>query len=92
MGGNGNGSISDIVEGLIGRWRVVLLAVVGLLVVVSVIQTYIRTRSWVPTIGVIIIGAAAVWGVSSVEDIQNRVETEVNQAPNFREGQGQPGG
>jgi hypothetical protein len=61
-----DGSISDTVEGLVERWRVLLLAVVGLLVVVSVIQTYIRTRSWVPSLGVILIGATALWGVSQV--------------------------
>jgi uncharacterized membrane protein len=79
-------SISQTVENLVARWREVLLAVIGLLVVVSVIQTYIRTRSWVPTIGVILVGAVAMWGVSRVEDIQGRVQTEIDQAPNYREG------
>jgi hypothetical protein len=83
-----DGSISDTAEGLIERWRVLLLAVVGLLVVVSVIQTYIRTRSWVPTIGVILVGATALWGVSRVDQIQSKVETEINDATNYREGNG----
>ena len=83
-----DGSISDTVEGLVERWRVLLLAVVGLLVVVSVIQTYIRTRSWVPSLGVILIGATALWGVSRVDQIQAKVDTEINDADNFREGTG----
>jgi hypothetical protein len=83
-----DGSISDTVEGLVERWKVVLLAVVGLLVVVSVIQTYIRTRSWVPSIGVILVGAVAMWGVSRVDQIQAKVQTEIDDADNFREGTG----
>jgi hypothetical protein len=83
-----DGSISDTVVGLVERWKAVLLAVVGLLVVVSVIQTYIRTRSWVPSIGVILVGAVAMWGVSQVDQIQAKVQTEIDDADNFREGGG----
>lgn len=82
----GSRSISDLVGGLAERWAEVLLVVVALLVIVSVIQTYIRTRSWVPTIGVILIGAVALWGVSNVDSIQSSVEREVQEAPNYRGG------
>jgi hypothetical protein len=84
-------SISDTVGGLAQKWGEVLLVVVGLLVVVSVIQTYIRTRSWVPTIGVILIGAAALWGVSNVPRLQQSVQSEIQQAPTYR-GPQNPGG
>jgi hypothetical protein len=83
----GNRSISDLVGGLAERWGEVLLVVVALLVVVSVIQTYIRTRSWVPTIGVILIGAVALWGVNNINTIQTSVDREIQQAPNYRGGQ-----
>lgn len=77
-------SISETVEGLANRWKDVLLAVIALLVVVSVIQTYIRTRSWVPTIGVILIGAVALWGVTNVNEVEGKVSEEIRQAPNYR--------
>lgn len=72
-------SISDSVSSAVERWRLILIAVVGMLVVFSVIQTYLRARSWVPTIGVILVGALAVWGVSNVPEVQTRVQMEVDQ-------------
>jgi hypothetical protein len=79
-------SISDLVGGLAERWQNVLLAVVTLLVVVSVITTWIRTRSWVPTIGAALIGAVALWATAGVEDVQRSVEREIHDAPRYDAG------
>jgi hypothetical protein len=76
-----DGSISDTVLGLLAQGRVILIAGIIVLVVASVAQTYLRTRSWVPAIGVALVGAGALWLASNIGDVRDTVESEVNEAP-----------
>lgn len=57
------------------------LIILGLILVgmVFVIMTWMRTRSLVPTLGALVLGAAVVWGVSSFSWFANRIGSDVQQ-------------
>jgi ABC-type nickel/cobalt efflux system permease component RcnA len=74
-------SISDTVMGLLARGKAIVLAVVLVLVIVSVAQAYIRTRSWIPAIGAALIGGFALWMVVNLDTVQDYANDEVEQAP-----------
>jgi hypothetical protein len=72
------GPLSETVTNLINTWSGVILLGIGLLVAVSAIQTYLRTKSWVPVLGVVLVGALAMWGVANVDVLQDSIEQEIN--------------
>lgn len=72
--------ISESVMGMLARGRAIALGVVLVLVVFSVSQAYIRTRSWIPAIGAAIIGGFALWMVTNISTVKTEAEDEVNNA------------
>lgn len=72
--------MKDVIDGLYDQAEAVLIATVFILVLVSVIQTFVRSRSWIPTIGVLLVGALALWGVNNVEWFGDRVNDTVSES------------
>lgn len=72
--------MKNVIDGLYDQAEAILIATVFILVIFSVIQTFIKTRSWVPTIGVLLVGAVALWGVNSVEWVGQKVDETVDDA------------
>src|SRR5690625_5013943 len=73
-------SLKTLIDGLYSQVYLVLIATVFLLVIFGVVQTFLRTRSWVPTLGALLIGAVALWGVNSIEGLGRAVDRTVGEA------------
>jgi hypothetical protein len=71
--------MKDVIDGLYDQAEAILIATVFLLVIFSVIQTFLKSRSWVPTIGVLLVGAVALWGVNSVEWFGGKVDETIDE-------------
>jgi hypothetical protein len=70
--------VINIILGFIDDFKGILFAIVGLLIGISVVQTWARTRSLAPTIGVVILGAVVLWGLASVDFIRGEVNEDVD--------------
>lgn len=63
-----NDKIADV-EGLVR-------AFVGLMALVMVIVVWVRTKSFVPTLGAVLFGAFVIWAVNNVAFLEQKVEEE----------------
>jgi hypothetical protein len=51
-------------------------AVVGLMALVMIIVVWVRTKSFVPTLGALLFGAFLIWGVNNVDFLEQKVGEE----------------
>jgi len=63
-----NDKIADV-EGLVR-------AFVGLMALVMVIVVWVRTKSFVPTLGAVLFGAFVIWAVNNVAFLEQKVDEE----------------
>jgi hypothetical protein len=56
-----------------------LVAVIGVMAVWFVIWTWVRTRSIVPVLGSLLVGAVVIWGVYNMGDLSKKVKSDVGQ-------------
>lgn len=77
----------DILHNMFEAARGLIVLAVILMGMVFVIMTWSRTRSLMPTIGALIVGALVVWGVSSFEWFANRAGEDIE---GFDEDAGEP--
>jgi fatty acid desaturase len=68
----------DILDNMLKDAERLLVAVVAVMAVWFVVWTWIRTRSVVPVIGAVLVGAAVLWGVRNMQFLRERVNEDVN--------------
>ncbi|HLT70856.1 MAG TPA: hypothetical protein VKZ72_11850 [Acidimicrobiales bacterium] len=69
----------DIVENLLGRVETLLVAAVVIMAIWFVVWTWVRTRSLVPVISALLVGAVIIWGVTNYTDLQDYVDDDVEE-------------
>lgn len=76
----------EVLDGAIGAGEVLLRAAVGVMAIWFVIWTWVRTRSLVPVLGAVVLGAVVVWGVSAsgLTFLERNVQEDVN---DFQDGE-----
>ncbi|HEY8544070.1 MAG TPA: hypothetical protein VIL36_03450 [Acidimicrobiales bacterium] len=62
-----------------GDARAVLIAACATLAIWFVLWTWVRTRSVVPTVGALLLGAVVLWGVNNVQGIREKVEEDIKE-------------
>lgn len=67
----------DILDDMMADAENLLVAVVAVMAVWFVVWTWIRTRSIVPVLGSLVVGAVVLWGVYNMDYLQNRVDDDV---------------
>jgi O-antigen ligase len=71
--------VLDIVENLLGRVETLLVAAVVIMAIWFVVWTWVRTRSLVPVISALLVGAVIIWGVTNYTDLQDYVDDDVEE-------------
>jgi hypothetical protein len=70
--------MSDLLQGFMSDARVLLLTAVGLMAIAFVIMTWVRTRSLVPTLGALLLGAVVIAGVNRYSSLQKLAEEDID--------------
>ena len=65
---------------LIAQAQVLVVAGIGLMAIVFVGVVWARTKSAVPTVGAVVLGAVVVWGVSNIDFVQQKVDQDIRDA------------
>lgn len=52
---------------------------IGLLALVFVATTWVRTKSLAPTLGALVLGAVVIWGVNSMPVLQRNINEDIVQ-------------
>ena len=65
---------------LIAQAQVLVVAGIGLMAIVFVGVVWARTKSAVPTVGAVVLGAVVVWGVSNINFVQQKVDQDIRDA------------
>lgn len=73
----------DIFDGVIADAKQLLTAAVAVMAIWFVIWTWVRTRSVVPVVGAVLLGAVVSFGVAKMSDLQDAVNEDVTE---YREG------
>lgn len=69
--------MSDLLNGVMADARQLLMAAIGIMAIAFVIMTWARTRSLVPTLGAVLLGAIVLAGVAQLETIQGEAEQDI---------------
>jgi hypothetical protein len=70
--------VIPIITSFVDDFKGVVFAMVGLLIGISVVQTWARTRSLAPTIGVVLLGGVVLWALASADFIRREVAEDVS--------------
>jgi hypothetical protein len=73
------GGIKDLLTGLLGDAQTLLITTTAVMAVWFVIWSWVRTRSVVPTLGALLLGAVVLWGVNNVGGLRNTVEKDIKE-------------
>jgi hypothetical protein len=71
--------VQELLEGLMDDASTVLIAACATLAIWFVLWTWVRTRSVVPTVGALLLGAVVLWGVNNVGGIRSKVEEDIEE-------------
>jgi hypothetical protein len=69
--------MSDLLQGIMTDARAVLLSAIALMAIAFVIMTWVRTRSLVPTLGSLLLGAVVIAGVNRYSDLKDVAEDDI---------------
>lgn len=67
----------NIFNGAIADAKTLLSAAIAVMAIWFVIWTWVRTRSVVPTVGAVLLGALVSFGVSKMDTLETAVEEDV---------------
>jgi glucose-6-phosphate isomerase len=73
----------DIFNGAIADAKTLLTAAVAVMAIWFVIWTWVRTRSVVPTVGAVLLGAIVSFGIAQMNTLKDAVNEDVTE---YREG------
>lgn len=69
--------MSNLLHGAMNDARTVLVSAIILMAIAFVIMTWVRTRSLVPTLGSLLLGAIVIAGVNRYSDIKDVAEDDI---------------
>jgi hypothetical protein len=72
--------VIDTLNNLIAQAEVLVVAAIGLMAIAFVGVVWARTKSAVPTVGAVVLGAVVVWGVSNIDFVQQKVDQDIRDA------------
>jgi len=75
------GDIIDWATTKTAQLTTLIKLIAALMVVVAVLMTYWRTKSWVGTLVAFCLGALVLWGIANMPSLSTKVGSEVNSAP-----------
>lgn len=67
----------DLFNNLIGEAQDLVTAAVVLVAIGMVLSTWVRSRSFVPTLGAIIFGALVIWAVHNVDFLEEQIGEDI---------------
>lgn len=70
--------MSNLLHGMMNDARSLLVGAIILMAIAFVIMTWARTRSLVPTLGSLLLGAVVIAGVSRYTDIKKGAEDDID--------------
>lgn len=70
----------DTLNNLIAQAEVLVVAAISLMAIAFVAVVWARTKSAVPTVGAVVLGAVVVWGVSNIDFVQQKVDQDIRDA------------
>lgn len=74
-----NNGLVNILENMFETAQGLIILGIILVAMTFCIMTWMRTRSLVPTLGALLLGAMVVWGVASFDWFANRIGSDVQQ-------------
>jgi hypothetical protein len=69
--------MSDLLHGIMNDAKVLLVSAIILMAIAFVIMTWVRTRSLVPTLGSLLLGAIVIAGVNRYSTLQDEAEKDI---------------
>jgi hypothetical protein len=70
--------MSDLLLGFMTDARLVLLMAIGVMAIAFVFMTWFRTRSLMPTLGALLLGAVVIAGVNRMSTLQTLAEKDID--------------
>ena len=70
--------MADLINGIMHDAKEVLLGAIIIMAIAFVLMTWVRTKSLVPTLGAILLGAVVIAGVNNYGDLQDVAEDDIN--------------
>lgn len=72
----------QILNGLLSDIQTLVLALVTLMAIAFVVMTWVSTKSLVPVLGAVLLGAVVIYGVQNYDFLQGKVEQDFEQRGN----------
>jgi xanthine/uracil permease len=69
----------EILNGLVTDVQSIVLALVTLMAIAFVVMTWVSTKSLVPVLGAVLLGALVIYGVNNYDFLQQKVEQDFEQ-------------
>ena len=69
----------EIMTNLLSRVQLLMITAVLVMAIWFVVWTWVRTRSLVPVISALLLGAVIIWGVSHYTNIQTYIGEDINE-------------
>jgi hypothetical protein len=69
----------DILDGFLKDAKYLITFGIGIMAIVFVMMTWIRTRSLAPTLGALLLGAVVIYGVTNFDFLSTQVQEDVNE-------------
>ena len=69
----------EILNGLVTDVHSIVLALVTLMAIAFVVMTWVSTKSLVPVLGAVLLGALVIYGVNNYDFLQQKVEQDFEQ-------------
>jgi len=63
----------ELLDGLMGDARFLLRGIVSVMAIWFVVWSWVRTKSVVPTVGALLLGAVVMWGVANIATLRDEV-------------------
>jgi hypothetical protein len=70
--------VKNMLDGMMGDAKSLLIGALILMAIAFVIMTWARTRSLVPTLGALLLGAIIIAGVNNYTDIREEVDRDID--------------
>lgn len=78
--------MADLINGIMHDAKEVLLGAIIIMAIAFVLMTWVRTKSLVPTLGAILLGAVVIAGVNNYGDLEKVAEDDINDYSNDNRG------
>jgi hypothetical protein len=69
----------DILDGFLSDAMALVKVGMALMAIVFVLMTWVRTRSLVPTLGALLLGAVVIYGVNNYDFLSQQVKEDVEE-------------